>query len=142
MLIHEDQPNKKAGKEIKGFIFKTLIAFEKFVLNYSHHHVNESTPQIKLISSNLGEWKCRSVCTRFGKCKDISYILFCILFSLVFLTIYSNGLYSTKYLITRPTDQFIEWLKNRLKDWLTDYMTDWQIDILNDWQTVVINLFS
>ncbi|KAJ7382480.1 hypothetical protein OS493_034641 [Desmophyllum pertusum] len=53
MLIHEDQPNKKAGKEIKGFIFKTLIAFEKFVLNYSHHHVNESTPQIKLISSNL-----------------------------------------------------------------------------------------
>ncbi|KAL9951184.1 hypothetical protein ACROYT_G043803 [Oculina patagonica] len=53
MLFQQVQFNATAEQEQKESIFQTAVAFEKFVLNYSHYHLNESRPQINIFSSSL-----------------------------------------------------------------------------------------
>ena len=42
----------------KESIFTIADSFEGFVLNYSHHHLKESTTEINVVSNGLGEWTC------------------------------------------------------------------------------------
>ena len=42
-------------QERKEFIFKVLIAFEGFSLNYARYHLNESIPQLANAHSKLGK---------------------------------------------------------------------------------------
>ena len=42
-------------QERKGFIFKVVIAFEGFSLNYSRYHLNESMPQLTNANSKFGK---------------------------------------------------------------------------------------
>ena len=42
-------------QERKESIFKIADSFEGFVLNYSHHHLSESTPKIEVFFNSLGE---------------------------------------------------------------------------------------
>ncbi len=61
-------------QEQRESIFRTAVAFEKFVLNYSNYHVSESTPQIYIVSSNLGEWTSHFVCSKLGHRKILNFI--------------------------------------------------------------------
>lgn len=51
--IHETASEKERSE----FIFQTAVAFEKFVLDYSHYHINESTAQITITNNKLCKWK-------------------------------------------------------------------------------------
>ena len=46
-------------QERRESILRMAVNFEGFVLNYSHHHVSESTPQINIVPNSLGEWACQ-----------------------------------------------------------------------------------
>ena len=48
-------------------ILSMAVTFERFVLNYSHHHLSESTPQIKIVSKSLGEYTCNCICSVVGR---------------------------------------------------------------------------
>ena len=61
-FIQQVQDNATVEQERRKSIFKMAAAFEKFVLNYSNYHVSESTPQIHIVSNNLGEWTCHFAC--------------------------------------------------------------------------------
>jgi len=50
--IHMEDVQKQTRRES---ILSMAGSFERFVLNYSHHHLSESTPQIKIVSYSLGE---------------------------------------------------------------------------------------
>ena len=54
---HELQLDTTSEKERKGHIFKVAVAFEKFVLNYGHYHLNESAAQISIANNKLCKWK-------------------------------------------------------------------------------------
>ena len=54
---HEVQLDMTSEKERKGHIFKVAVAFEKFVLNYGHCHLNESAAQISIANNKLCKWK-------------------------------------------------------------------------------------
>ena len=54
---HGVQLDTTSEKEQKEYIFKVAVAFEKFVLNYGHYHLNESTAQISIANSKLCKWK-------------------------------------------------------------------------------------
>ena len=58
-------------RERRESILRMAVAFERFVLNYSHHHLSESTPQINIVSDNVGEWTCQFVCS--DKCTKQFY---------------------------------------------------------------------
>ena len=45
-------------QERKASIFALADSFEGFVLNYSHHHHDESTTKIDIVSNGLGERTC------------------------------------------------------------------------------------
>ena len=45
-------------QEQKESIFKIAESFEGFVLNYSRHHLSESTTKINVVNNSLGEWTC------------------------------------------------------------------------------------
>ena len=47
-------------QERKKSIFKIAESFEEFVLNYSRHHLSESTTKINVVNNSLGEWTCMS----------------------------------------------------------------------------------
>ena len=36
-------------------ILSMAVIFERFLLNYSHYHLSESRPHIKVVSNSLGE---------------------------------------------------------------------------------------
>ena len=54
---HEVQLDTTSDKERKEYIFKVAVAFEKFVLNYGHYHLNESAAQISISNNKLCKWK-------------------------------------------------------------------------------------
>lgn len=51
-------------QEQKESIFRMAACFEKFVLDYSHHHASESTTQIDIVPNSLSEWTCHSFLVR------------------------------------------------------------------------------
>ena len=51
-------------QERKECIFKIAESFEGFVLNYSRHHLSESTPKKEISSNSLGEWTSQSYLAR------------------------------------------------------------------------------
>ena len=42
-------------QEQKESVFRIAVYFEKFVLDYSHHHASESTTQIEIVTNSLSE---------------------------------------------------------------------------------------
>jgi len=36
-------------------VFRMSVSFERFLLNFSNHHLSELTPQIRIVSNSLGE---------------------------------------------------------------------------------------
>ena len=53
-------------QERRESILRMAVNFERFVLNYSHHHLSESTPQINNVSKSLGEWTFQFVSSDVG----------------------------------------------------------------------------
>ena len=49
---HIEDVQKQTPRES---ILSMAGSFERFVLNYSHHHLSVSTPHIKIVSNSLGE---------------------------------------------------------------------------------------
>ena len=55
--VHEVQMNTTTREELKTFVFETVVAFEKFALEYGKYHLNDSVSQIGYVNRKLGEFK-------------------------------------------------------------------------------------
>ena len=61
--------NIEDDQERRESTLRMAVGFERFVLNYSHQHLSESTPQTNIVFNSLGEWTCQFACSdvRHGK---------------------------------------------------------------------------
>jgi len=53
--ITEIYKNSDRQETQKESILKMAVSLERFLLNYGHHHLSESTPQKKIVLDSLGK---------------------------------------------------------------------------------------
>ena len=54
--IYKNSDNQETRKES---ILRMAAGLQRFLLNYGHHHLSESTPQKKIVLDSLGKWTCQ-----------------------------------------------------------------------------------